>query len=341
MRGGTRRRQRGGMALIAVMFFMLLAMTGVATFLRRATVDGMVARNRDSAARCEALARGGVHLATGLLLQDKLDEAESGMAVETREERWAQVGAVPIITADGGELWLHIEDAGSRINLNALIEDGEIRHGELSEAFLTALLERVIQEIPGADEERSYAAEELARNLLDYLDEDDVRIFGSSEDDYYLAQDPPYRAANRPLLSVDELALVEGFRPPLVEALRPYVTVHPIHDAGGINPNTAPPWVLALLYHGTSHMRFAREETVRDVLELRENGAILCSNETGEDCTSIGQAVEGEIFPPPSFVSDVFRVESIARYGDVERTVVAWIDRSEPAEPVWLAWDLR
>ncbi|MAE93649.1 MAG: hypothetical protein CL910_03215 [Deltaproteobacteria bacterium] len=338
---GTSHRQRRGMALIAVMFFMLLAVTGVATFLRRATVDGMVARNRDYAARCEALARGGVHLATGLLLQDKLDEAEFGLAAETREELWAQVGAVPIVTADGGELRLHIEDAGSRINLNSVISDGAASHEDLSEAFLAALLDRVVQEIPGADEERSYDIEELARNLLDYMDEDEVRIFGGSEDDYYLAQDPPYRAANRPLLSVDELALVEGFRPALVDALRPYVTVQPIHDAAGINPNTAPPWVLALLYHGTGDMRFASEDTVRDVLELRENGAILCSSETGEDCTSLGQAVDGEIFPPPGFVSDVFRVESVARYGDVERTVVVWIDRSEPAEPVWLAWDVR
>ncbi len=335
-----RRRERG-MALVVVMFFVLMSVAGVATFLRRATVDGYVSRNRELAARADSLARGGVQIATALLLQDRLDEEEGRTAAETRDELWAQVGQAVIPTEDGGELRLRIEDEGSRVNLNALVEDGTIRHDELSEAFLTLFLERLVDEIPGGDQERGYDVEELARNLLDYIDEDDVRIFGGLEDDYYLAQDPPYRAANRPLLSVDEVAMVEGFDRKLVEAMRPYVSVHPLFDGDGINPNTAPPWVLALLYHGVGDLRFADEEVVRNVLEVRERGGLLCAEETGEECTAIGGEVEGEIFPPPTFVSDVFRVESIARYGDVERTLTTWISREDPGEPVWLGWDLR
>ncbi len=334
-------RRRAGLALVAVMFFVLLAVTGIATFLRKATVDGMVARNRDYAARCEALARGGVRLAMALLIQDRLDETANELRAETRDELWARVAAAPLRVTDGGELRLRIEDAGSRLNLNALVADGAVRD-EMAEPFLTELLDRVIQEIPGGAEERSYDAEELARNLLDYLDEDDVRIFGGLEDDYYQLQDPPYRAANRPLLSVDELALVEDFDARLVEALRPYVSVHPLTSADGINPNTAPPWILALLFHGTSDdYRFAVSDTVRDVLELREDGDLLCEEGTDPRCTALEQAVEGTVFPPATFQTDVFRVESIARYGDIQRTVTAWVDRSEPAQPRWLAWDVR
>ncbi len=135
--------------------------------------------------------------------------------------------------------------------------------------------------------------------------------------------------------------MVEGFDRKLVEAMRPYVSVHPLFDGDGINPNTAPPWVLALLYHGVGDLRFADEEVVRNVLETRERGDLICAEETGEECTAIGGEVEGEIFPPPTFVSDVFRVESIARYGDVERTLTTWISREDPGEPVWLGWDLR
>lgn len=334
-------KRRAGMALLTVMFFILLAVSGIATFLRRATLDAMLVRNRDFAARSEALARGGIRLATALLLQDRFDESEIDFRAETRHDLWARVGATTLTLADGGELQLHIEDAGARLNLNSLVENGTIRH-ELAEGFLTELLDRVIQEIPGSDEEQSYDAEELARNLLDYLDEDDVRITGGLEDDYYQRQEPAYRAANRPLLSVDELALVEGFGPSLVEALRPYVSVYPLTGADGINPNTAAPWVLALLYHGTtSDYRLADGDTVRDILELREAGDTLCESSEGSQCVFIGDAIEGEIFPPPTFQTDVFRVEAIARYGDAQRTVTAWIDRSDPAEPRWLAWELR
>ncbi len=51
------------MVLMAVLFFVLLATAGVASFLSRAMVDGMAASNRDGAASAEALARGGVRLA--------------------------------------------------------------------------------------------------------------------------------------------------------------------------------------------------------------------------------------------------------------------------------------
>ncbi len=343
-------RRQSGMALIAVMFFMLLAVAGVATFLRRATVDGLVAIHREYAARCEALARGGVQLATALLLQDRIDEAVRGLQVETLDDLWARAAETPILTEDGGELRLRIEDAGSRVNLNALVEDGTARHESLSEAFLAALLERVIQEIPGSDEERYYDAEELARNLLDYLDEDDVRIFGGLEDDYYLAQSPPYRAANRPLLSVDELGLVQGFDGALVEALRPYVTVHPYAGGGGINPNTAPAHVLALLYSqdalNAGASRLASAEQVREILERRERGEIFC-DESFEDenrslrCVGLSEVIPGQVYPAPAFRSDVFLVSSEARVGEVSRTVEAVLRRSRQDAPPLLSWRVR
>ena len=39
-------RREGGLVLAAVLFFILLMATAVATFLNRATVDGLIARNR-------------------------------------------------------------------------------------------------------------------------------------------------------------------------------------------------------------------------------------------------------------------------------------------------------
>lgn len=336
------RRDSRGIVLVAVLFFILLMVSAVATFLRRASVDGLVARNRDLAARSEALARGGVQLAIALLLQDRLDEEARELRIEARSEPWSRAGDVDLITPDGGTLRLRIEDAGARLNLNALFEGGAART-DSAEIFLTALLTKVIGELGAPPEQRNYDPQLLAWNLIDYVDEDDVRVRGGPEDDYYQQQDPPYRAANRPLLSLEELGLVEGFDAALVAALEPYASVHPYAEADGINPNTAPSYVLATLYYGTAgDFRLADEDLVRQVLDIRSEGGILCADEADHPaCTPIRNTVPGEIFPPPTYESDVFRVAAEARYGDVRRTVEAVIDRSDASAPQLLAWRVR
>lgn len=186
----------------------------------------------------------------------------------------------------------------------------------------------------------AYDPAALAESLLDYLDEDDVRLKGGSEDDAYQRRTPPGRPANRPLLSVDELRVVEGFDAALVEALRPYVTVFPYGRGSGINLNTAPPHVLGLVYHGTGgDFRLADEDTVRAVLKAREEGTVICPDEVSNPiCVPQAEVVEGTIFPPPTIATDVFLVRAEARVGDVRRTIEAVVDRSKPAEPQLLFW---
>lgn len=340
MTGGGRRRQ--GIVLLAVMFFTLLAVSGVATMLRRATVDGLIARNRDLSSRCEALARGGIRLATGLLLQDRLQEAADGFRVDTLQDAWARARALQLETPDGGELHLQVEDSGARLNLNSLFVDGKPR-SDLTEVLLEALFSKVVEEMPGPAEEKLYDPQELAHNLMDWVDPDNVRIDGGLEDDFYQAQDPPYRAANRPLLSLDELRLVQGFDGRLVEALKPYVTVYPWARGDGINPNTAPPWVLALIFHGTSgDYRLATREEVRHILDIRESNGILCANDaTRPGCTPLREAISGEVYPPPTFTTDVFRITAVARVGDVEKTVRAVVDREDTVQPELRAWQVQ
>jgi general secretion pathway protein K len=347
-----RARIQRGIILITVLFFIALLVSGIATFLRRATLDGMIARNRDLAARSEALARGGVQLATALLLQDRLDEepapvpqdqaAAERFSGETRNDLWARVGELEIPVADGGQLRLRIEDAGSRLNLNALFDaDGAVRDAD-AEIFLNSFFDKVIGEMQVTDEEKNYDPAELAQNLIDYIDTDDVEQRGDLEDDYYQLQTPPYRAANRPLLSVDELGLVKGFDRALVDAIRPYVTVYPYIGGGGINPNTAPSHVLATLYHGNvGDKRLADEDTVRRILDLRDEGTILCVKKRG-GCMTLYEAIalEGD-YPTITDAANVFQVSAEARYGDVRRTIEAVIDRSDPTDPLVLSWRVR
>jgi len=331
------------MILIAVLFFIALLVAGVATFLRRAALDGMIAKNRDLVSRCESLARGGVQLGTALLLQDRLDEEAMGFRSDTRSDLWARAGDAEISVADGGRLRVRIEDTGSRLNLNALLDQqGQASDPLLAESFLTSFLRKVIAEMKlSDDEEERYESGELARNLIDYIDADDVELRGDREDDYYQLQDPPYRAANRPLLSIDELGLVEGFDRALLDAIRPYATVYPF-TGGGINPNTAPSHVLALLYHGGSgDYRLADQETIRRILEMREETVLCDESAQNPACTPVFETGLEQAYPAPTYATDVFQVSAEASYGEVRRTIEAVIDRSDPAAPLVLSWRVR
>jgi len=377
---GPVRRREAGVVLLLVLFYVLLLAATIATLQRRVAVDAGIAVNRDRAAAAEALARGGVRLAQTLLLEDlRLDAGQPGP--DSLWDVWARAGLEPIFVDEEGDqsLRLEIEDAAARLNLNALAGAGGIGLGEAApqngggdegqapaeddtrerrqrprselgggasgvetrRLFLSGFLARVIEAMPGRPEQKAYVPEELAANLLDWIDEDDVRQAGGLENEAYERREPPYRAPNRPLLSLDELRLVEGFDGALVEALRPYVTVYPLAGSGGLNLNTAPSWVLAQLTRGSdvSGMRPVEEEDVRRVLDARDEGIVCSATGEGSECTPALELFDGESISPPMLDrSSVFVVRATARVVDVERRIEAVIDRSDPQAPLRLSW---
>jgi type II secretory pathway component PulK len=339
----VRKRRSSGIVLVVVLVFALLLASTVATFLRRATVDALIARNRESAARAEAIARGGIRLATVLILEDKLQGADAE-ADDGSPPLWSQVGYVDIPIDEISSLRLRVQDAGEKLNLNAVFQfDDNGQAHENALPFLQAMLEKVIDEMPVTPAEKAlYDIPELAANLIDFVDEDDLRQRGGAEDDLYQRRDPPQRAANTPLLSLDQLRLVEGFDTPLAEALRPYVTVYPYAGRTGINPNTAPPHVLALLFFNDGvDFALAQEDTVREILEIRQEEGELCGEgQSGEGCTPIGEIVTNAsgIYPPPTYRSDVFTATAAATVAGVSRTIEAVLDRKLPGAPLLLSW---
>jgi type II secretory pathway component PulK len=340
-------------------------------------LDTVITRNRDAAAQAEALARGGVRLATGLIVHDSAvadaqtpgpeeEAVTEGEEKEAAEEPWAQIRNYELITEDGSILRITIKASGSLLNLNALAqrtysnEQGQSATmgpdpGE-AEKFLVAVFEKIIDEMPIPSGEKLYDPQELAENLIDYLDEDEVPrgiAPTDDEDEYYQSQDPPYRAANRPLLSVEELGMIEGFDVQLMEALRPYVTVFPLYPENnrrGINLNTAPPHVLALVYYGNiDDQRLADEDLVRSILAPRSEGDLICTQAADDPdrCRTLqdidSDLALGHIFPERALPSDstFFTVSSEATVGEIRRTVVAALDRSDPAYPQLLSWRMQ
>ena len=357
MSGSQNRRERGVVLALVLVLALLLSVSMIG-FTRRAVIDTMIVRNRSDASQAAALARGGVRLATALLIEDLVAKnlAKAGRADvrlttpgNTPDDLWNQVGSLSLVDMDGGRLRLEIHDAGAFVNLNAVVPytGDDTPASADAEEFLVEVFTKIIDEMPVDPGEKLYDPRELARNLIDYMDVDGIRLSGGSEDDYYRAQDPPYTAANRPLLSVAELGLIEGFDVQLVEAIRPYVTVYPLVKANGINLNTAPPHVLSLIYSGVSgDRRLVSEDTVGRILKLRDEGRVVCTGSAPAlDCVTLSEVDlgEGSLFPPTELPdeSNSFTIKAHASVGQIDRTVVAVIDRSELAAPQLLFWRME
>jgi general secretion pathway protein K len=340
LKNATRQQ---GIVLLIVLFFALLLSASIATFLKRATVDSILSRNRDFVARAEALARGGVEIGKALLIGDKVRETLNGGTgpLDSGLDRWALASRVLLTDHRGGSLRLEIEDEGTKLNLNSLFPAGdEATLPPRTEAFLLAFFERMIDELP-VEVRALYEPRELSENLIDYVDADDTRISGGSEDDWYQSQSPPYRAENRPLLSVEEIGLIQGFDAELLDVIRPYVSVYPFAGGLGVNPNTAPPHILKMIFYNDGvDYRFIKDDDVYRIIDARSDGHVFCPSQTSEECLLIGEYLPnaGSIHPPLAYTSETFTIRSKARVGEVKRTVEAVVDRRVPTEPLLLSW---
>jgi general secretion pathway protein K len=339
----NRPTHQAGVVLLVVLFFALLLTSSIATFTRRAIIDASVARNRDAAARAEALARSGIRLGKSVLVMDQIQEETTQQTIDSQRDAWSRLSRTAIPGGDGAILNIKIEDSGMLFNLNSIFNYAE-RGAPYpdTEPFLKAFFEKIIDEMKIPPGEKFYDISELSEALMDWVDADPIRLQGGLEDTYYQLQQPPYRAANGPLMSVDDLFLIEGFDRQLVEALQRYITVQPFVGSGGINLNTAPTHILSLIYFndGVDDV-LADKDIVKDILKIRQEDGLICGESLSlEGCTPISQIVPNPIFPPPTYAASVFTIVADAQVGDIHRSIEAVVNRSVDP-PLMLSWRVR
>lgn len=222
-----RMRQRGVAIVLAMGVVALAAMAAAAIMVAQSTWARQVELTTDHI-QARAVLLAGADWSRALLADDQ----RLGN-VDHLGEPWAL--KLPPLPVENGELLGKIEDQQGEFNLNNLVTEGKINVAQL--AHFRNLLATL--GLPDA----------LADALADWIDADSLpQPRDGAEDAYYLSLDPPYIAANRPLLDVAELALVRGFDDNARARLRPYVTALPGFTA--INVNTAPPEVIAAVIDG-------------------------------------------------------------------------------------------
>jgi general secretion pathway protein K len=251
--------RQGGLALITVMLIVAIV-AGIAAYL---SVGQQVwfrqAQNAADRAQIDMLNRGALDLAVLKLAEDGRKNSTDDLT-----EGWAQ--PLPPLPTDGGGIVISVQDAQGRFNLNSLWRNGAPSAADI------ALLQRLLR-TQGLNPA-------LTEALLDWIDPDSQTRPGGAEDIEYAQLNPPYRAANQLLQSIDELRLVRGFEAKTVDTLRPYVVALPAPTA--INVNTAPAEVLAALLGETGLPALDQILTTREKKPFTDLGPIQALLPTGQ-----------------------------------------------------------
>ena len=338
-------QREDGVVLILAIVVIALTVGSAYAFTRSSLLDILGAQQRMDRTRAELLARAGPAMAIRALQEDLASSDPLSAAIEGPRDPWRLLGAGPIEIEGVGELRIEVMDAGQRISLNDLAT-GEGLDGDTRRQFLSRALERVIENIPGRAEEKRYDPDELADGILDWIDADQQTRLGDEEARFYRDRRARSLPPDRALFSLGELEDVPGMDSRLLDAMDAYFSPglrEPRFAEAGLNPNTAPPHVLALVYivgAGT----FLEDEEVYRVLKARQDGQIFCPSEGADEaCVDFASVVNqpGEtLYPAISLESAVFLVRSRATVGEASACITSVLDRSEPNQVVTLAYRL-
>jgi general secretion pathway protein K len=239
---GPLRQQRGAALIVAMLVFALATALVVAM---KSEFERFYQRSANILLeeQAQAYLRGAEDLASLVLLADYDQDKARGLQRDDLAEFWA-TPPPPYALDDMGWMRGTLEDLQGRFNLNALAERVEVGEGSEARRFTPAQEQfiRLLQAL-GEPQVSEQDAILITESVSDWLDADAVQSMEGAEDEYYAAQTPAYRAANRPMASVSELRAVAHMTPDIYRALSPWVTVWP-QEPATLNINTAPAMVL-------------------------------------------------------------------------------------------------
>jgi len=299
-------RQRG-LALITAMLVVAIAATTAAYLSLDQQIWLRQAQNLSDRAQAEVVRAGALEWAITILAKDAKDNPQS----DDLTENWAK--PLPPLVVEGGQVTGLITDAQARFNINNLVRGGKPSAADIG-TFQHLLLSLSIDP-------------NLTDAVVDWIDTDSDTLPYGAEDLDYLQMKTPYRAANQPMQSVDELRLVRGFTPEIVEKLRPWITALP--QPTEINVNTASKEVLGALFY-TLTAPAAIEQIVAQ-RPYKSTGEIRAKN---PGLT----AGDNKTIPFYGIKSSYFEVTVETRFGRYQRTTQALIQRGADDSTSRILW---
>lgn len=286
-----------GVALVLAILVVALAATIAVFMASQQSLWTQQMTNLAARAQTNALAHAAIDWARGVLAEDARDSK-----VDHLGESWANpIHALPVESANMSGL---IVDQQALFNLNNLVRDGRDSEADI------ALFKRLLTQLK--------LPTELVYPLLDWIDEDNlVHDPGGAEDADYLLGAQPYRCANQPLISVDELYRVRGFDRAIIERLKPFVTA--LSERTTINVNTAPRAVLIALLPDLA------ETDISTVLENRKTAFFKSKQDFRARLPHAAPALRDEHF---DVTSNYFLAHVIVRSSHADSAYAALLARS-------------
>jgi len=160
---------------------------------------------------------------------------------------------------------------------------------------------------------------ELAQAIVDWIDPDQDPLFpDGAEDSDYNVLNPPYLAANRPMISASELRLVKGMEPEAYDKLAPLVCALPPDTP--LNVNTAPARVLAALVEG---------KDPKELEDLLENPPADGYDNVDDFLSATKLTVDAQLKAQLGVASQHFLLRAEARVGDGRAMLYSILYRDE------------
>lgn len=316
---GQFRGERGATIIAAMLIVALVTILSTHLIERQERWYRQVKLESDRL-QATALANAAIDYGRAVLADDeRRDTSQAGQQPsDHRDEAWAR--PLPPMSVEGGVLGGQIEDLQGKLNLNDLATAGTdpLKIPTSPVAAIARLWQQLDLDM------------KLLDALIDWQDADsDMRFPGGAEDQYYLALADPYRAANGPLSSLEELLRIRNFNTEIVERLRPHVTVLPAGTS--LNVNTASAEVLSASIPGLA---------LEDAVALRRSGDRK-HFKSKTDFNDRLQELTMNTNPAPSHVdvrSSHFTVHGEVRWGEVSVRMMVGVKRQGNGASPSIEW---
>lgn len=294
-----------GLALITAMLVVAVAATTAAYLGLDQQIWQRQSENLTERAQAEVVRAGALEWVITILAKDANESSSDDLT-----EDWAR--KLPPIPVEGGLVTGQIIDAQSKFNLNNLVRNNQPSTPDIG--VFQHLLKSLLLD------------PNLSDSVIDWIDSDSNARPAGAEDIDYLQMKTPYRAANQPLQSVEELRLIRGFTPEIIEKLLPWVTALP--QPTEINVNTAPQEVLAATFYtlpASVIEQLYQQRPYKDQAKLN---------------TKLQELAEGKTLPPVhiGIKSSYFEITIETLFGRYQRTTQALIQRGAGKETFHTLW---
>lgn len=225
------------MALLVVLLIIALLTTLLTELAFSTLVDLRLTETFRDSTRAYYLAKGGVNAGRMILQEDR-------NGYDNLDEPWS-LGVVNYPVGEGA-VTVRITDQNGKLGINSMV-DRDTPSALMIDRFYRLMLALEI--------EAWGDPAELTAALIDWIDEGespypmiltdghDIPVAGA-EASYYQSLTQPYQVKNGRIETLEELALVKGFTPEILQRVLPHVAVH---DEVKVNINTASSAVLMAL----------------------------------------------------------------------------------------------